>query len=105
MPIVINNTLNQIRTTSAGNDDRTAKAKRLAEMIRKLGEYRWVGIYDVGPEFISICRMERPGRARISDISHQRRTKRRGNSVKANRDCRERTNGFPIPDDIPQHRF
>jgi GAF domain-containing protein len=23
-------------------------------MIRKLGEYRWVGIYDVGPEFISI---------------------------------------------------
>ena len=31
-----------------GGDDRAEKARRLAELIRKLGEYRWVGVYDVG---------------------------------------------------------
>jgi len=54
MPIVMNNTLNQILMTAAGGDDRAVKAKRLAELIQKLGEYRWVGIYDVGPETVSI---------------------------------------------------
>jgi L-methionine (R)-S-oxide reductase len=54
MPIVMNNTLNQIRTTSMGGGSRADKAKHLAEGIRKLGEYRWVGIYDVGAEEVSI---------------------------------------------------
>lgn len=54
MPIVMNNTLNQILMIAAGSDDRAVKAKRLAELIQKLGEYRWVGIYDVGPETVSI---------------------------------------------------
>jgi putative methionine-R-sulfoxide reductase with GAF domain len=54
MPIVMNNTLNQILMTAAGSDDRAIKAKRLAELIQKLGEYRWVGIYDVGRETVSI---------------------------------------------------
>lgn len=54
MPIVMNNTLNQIRTTSMGGGSRAEKAKHLAEGIRKLGEYRWVGIYDVGVEEVSI---------------------------------------------------
>ena len=54
MPIVINNTLNQIRSIAAGSDDRTAKAKRLSELVQKLGDYRWVGIYDVGAELVSI---------------------------------------------------
>ena len=54
MPIVMNNTLNQILMTAAGSDDRAVKAKRLAELVQKLGEYRWVGIYDVGPETVSI---------------------------------------------------
>jgi L-methionine (R)-S-oxide reductase len=54
MPIVMNNTLNQILMTAAGSDDRSVKAKRLAELIQKLGEYRWVGIYDVGTETVSI---------------------------------------------------
>jgi putative methionine-R-sulfoxide reductase with GAF domain len=54
MPIVMNNTLNQILMTAAGSDDRAVKARRLAELIQKLGEYRWVGIYDVGPETVSI---------------------------------------------------
>jgi putative methionine-R-sulfoxide reductase with GAF domain len=54
MAIVMNNTVNQIRLIAAGGDDRATKAKRLAEMIRKLGEYRWVGVYDVGAESVSI---------------------------------------------------
>jgi putative methionine-R-sulfoxide reductase with GAF domain len=54
MPIVMNNTLNQILMLAAGSDDRAVKAKRLAELVQKLGEYCWVGIYDVGPETVSI---------------------------------------------------
>lgn len=61
MPIVMNNTLNQILMTAAGSDDRAVKAKRLAELIQKLGEYRWVGIYDVGPETVSIVGWSGPG--------------------------------------------
>jgi L-methionine (R)-S-oxide reductase len=61
MPIVINNVLGQIRSVAAGSDDRAAKAKRLAEMIRKLGEYRWVGVYDVSAEEVSIVAWSGPG--------------------------------------------
>ena len=61
MPIVVNNVLGQIRTIAAGSDDRTARAKRLAELIRKLGEYRWVGVYDVGAENVSIIAWSGPG--------------------------------------------
>jgi putative methionine-R-sulfoxide reductase with GAF domain len=32
---------------------RAVKAKALAEVIRSLRDFRWVGIYDVGPEFVS----------------------------------------------------
>lgn len=61
MPIVVKNTLNQIRMIAAGADDRTRKAKRLAEMIQKLGDYRWVGVYDVGSELVSIIAWSGPG--------------------------------------------
>lgn len=54
MPIVMNNTLNQIRSTSMGGGNRAEKAEHLAVGIRKLGDYRWVGIYDVGVEEVSI---------------------------------------------------
>jgi len=54
MPITINNTLNQVRAIAMGGDDRTEKARRLAELIRRLGEYRWVGVYDVGIEMVSL---------------------------------------------------
>jgi putative methionine-R-sulfoxide reductase with GAF domain len=60
MPIVIDNTLNQIRTTAASGGDRTERAKRLAELIGKLGNYRWVGIYDVGAENVSIIAWSGP---------------------------------------------
>jgi L-methionine (R)-S-oxide reductase len=61
MPIVMNNVLGQIRMTAAGADDRAVRAKRLAELIRKLGEYRWVGVYDVDDETVSIIGWNGPG--------------------------------------------
>ena len=61
MPIVMDNTLNQIRTTAMGGGSRADKAKHLAEGIRKLGDYRWVGIYDVGMEEVAILAWSGPG--------------------------------------------
>jgi L-methionine (R)-S-oxide reductase len=59
--IIIDNTLNEIRSTAAAGGDRTEKAKRLAELIRKIGGYRWVGVYDVGAEVVSIIAWSGPG--------------------------------------------
>ena len=61
MPIVMKNTLDQIRSAAAGGDDRVVKAKRLAELVRRLGDYRWVGIYDVGRAVVSIIGYSGPG--------------------------------------------
>jgi L-methionine (R)-S-oxide reductase len=57
----MNNVLGQIRMTAAGADDRAARAKRLAELIRKLGDYRWVGVYDVDGDTVSIIGWNGPG--------------------------------------------
>jgi putative methionine-R-sulfoxide reductase with GAF domain len=61
MPIVMDNTLNQIRAAAATGGDRAERAKRLAELIRKLGDYRWVGVYDVNAENVSIIAWSGPG--------------------------------------------
>jgi L-methionine (R)-S-oxide reductase len=41
-------------------DDRTAKARDIAAMIQRAGRYRWVGIYDVGAELVSIITFSGP---------------------------------------------
>jgi L-methionine (R)-S-oxide reductase len=61
MPIVMNNVLGQIRMTAASGGDRAIRAQRLADMIRKLGEYRWVGVYDVDEQDVSIIGWSGPG--------------------------------------------
>jgi GAF domain-containing protein len=66
MPIVMNNTLNQIRSTAMGGGNRAEKAKHVAEGIRKLGDYRWVGIYDVGVEEVLILAWSGPGAPEFS---------------------------------------
>lgn len=38
----------------------TERVSRAASLIRRIGEYRWVGIYDVGPEEISIITWSGP---------------------------------------------
>jgi len=61
MPIVMDNTLNQIHMTAATGGGREERAKRLAELIRKIGDYRWVGVYEVGAENVSIMGWSGPG--------------------------------------------
>jgi L-methionine (R)-S-oxide reductase len=61
MPIVMNNVLGQIRMTAASGGDRAIRAGRLAELVRKLGEYRWVGVYDVNEQDVSIVGWNGPG--------------------------------------------
>jgi L-methionine (R)-S-oxide reductase len=61
MPIVIDNALSQIRTIAAGIDDRAARAKRVAERIQVIGAYRWVGVYDVSSELVSLIAWSGPG--------------------------------------------
>lgn len=47
-------TLEQIRDIAAGKASREVRAERFAALIRDSGHYRWVGIYDVGSELVSI---------------------------------------------------
>jgi GAF domain-containing protein len=61
MPIIVDNTLNLIRSIAMGGGDRPTKAKRLAERVQTLGNYRWVGVYDVNPETVSIIGWVGPG--------------------------------------------
>jgi len=61
MPIQVKNTLNQIRSLAASGDDRVEKARRLAELVRKLGGYHWVGVFDVGAEQVSLLGFSGPG--------------------------------------------
>jgi hypothetical protein len=49
-----NEVLNQIRALAANSEDRLTKARELARIIRDHGQYRWVGVYDVGPEEVAI---------------------------------------------------
>jgi L-methionine (R)-S-oxide reductase len=46
---------------SAGEGDRASRAARVAAVIRRLGGYRWVGIYDVGSREISVVGWDGPG--------------------------------------------
>lgn len=48
----------RILQSSAG---RIEKARALADLIREAGNYRWVGIYDVGLKLVSIIAYSGPG--------------------------------------------
>jgi len=45
--------LGEIRGLLKANDDRAAKARGVAEVIRRSRNYRWVGIYEIGAEEIA----------------------------------------------------
>jgi hypothetical protein len=47
-------TLRRIPAIVAGNGDRPERARELAEALRRLGNYRWTGVYDVGSEMVTI---------------------------------------------------
>jgi L-methionine (R)-S-oxide reductase len=48
------NVFESIRSALTSKESRKEKAAKIAEDVRGLGPYRWVGIYDVGPEFVSV---------------------------------------------------
>jgi len=41
--------------------DRIDKARKIADLIRNVRAYRWVGVYDVSPELVSIIAYSGPG--------------------------------------------
>jgi putative methionine-R-sulfoxide reductase with GAF domain len=47
-------TLDQIRNIANNDESCQVRAGRIATLIMDSGKYRWVGIYDVGREFVSI---------------------------------------------------
>jgi GAF domain-containing protein len=49
-----------IAVASNSSCDRTEKARQIAELIRLAGNYRWVGVYDVGPDLVSIIAFSGP---------------------------------------------
>src|SRR5216117_1096765 len=54
------NLLNEISAIVTLSLPHADKAKKLADLIRGLRGYRWVGIYDVGPERVSIIAYSGP---------------------------------------------
>jgi putative methionine-R-sulfoxide reductase with GAF domain len=52
--------LNHIRTLVVSSQDRFEKARELARIIREHGQYRWVGLYDVGLEKVAIISWSGP---------------------------------------------
>ena len=49
-----------ISSALSHRSERKEKARKIAELIRKEGNHRWVGVYDVGPEMVSIIAYSGP---------------------------------------------
>jgi len=45
--------VNSITSIVTSSDSRHQKAQRIADTIKEIGPYRWVGVYDVDPELVS----------------------------------------------------
>ena len=45
--------MSELRRIAESSDPREVRARRIAELIRNTGSYRWVGIYDVTPHEIA----------------------------------------------------
>ena len=45
--------LDRIRALAAAAEDRHSRARKIAEIIRELGPYRWAGLYGVAAEMVS----------------------------------------------------
>src|SRR5215831_3734395 len=42
-----NSDMNTLRSLNKSDGDRAAKAQRAIELVKRMGSYRWVGLYDV----------------------------------------------------------
>ena len=50
----------ELAAASSGAGDRERRAARVAATIRRLGDYRWVGLYDVAANEISVVAWDGP---------------------------------------------
>jgi putative methionine-R-sulfoxide reductase with GAF domain len=53
--------VDEIRRALGGPGGRSARFERAAEIIRAAGDYRWVGIYDVASDEITVVAWSGPG--------------------------------------------
>jgi putative methionine-R-sulfoxide reductase with GAF domain len=53
--------LDELRAIASGTGSRQRRAKDIAAGIRRRGNYRWVGIYDVGADLVSVIAWSGPG--------------------------------------------
>jgi L-methionine (R)-S-oxide reductase len=54
-------TLSKIRSAASNAAARAERAHLIADAVRALGPYRWVGVYDVSSELVSIIASSGPG--------------------------------------------
>ena len=54
-------TLSKIRSAVSNAAARSERAQQIADVVRAFGPYRWVGVYDVSPELVSIIAWSGPG--------------------------------------------
>ena len=52
--------VDELRAIAASPDDRRARAGRIADVVRKRRDYRWVGVYDVSQSEVAIVAYSGP---------------------------------------------
>jgi L-methionine (R)-S-oxide reductase len=60
MPSAVADLMKKLERIGSGPGSRPDKARRAAAVIRAAGGYRWVGLYDVGSEIISVLGWDGP---------------------------------------------
>jgi putative methionine-R-sulfoxide reductase with GAF domain len=53
--------LSKIRSFASNAGARAERAQQIADVVRALGPYRWVGVYDVSAELVSVVAWSGPG--------------------------------------------
>ena len=54
-------TLSRIRSAASNVAARSERGQQIADVVRPLGPYRWVGVYDVSADLVSIIAWSGPG--------------------------------------------
>jgi L-methionine (R)-S-oxide reductase len=60
MPSAVADVMKELERIVSGRGARSDKARPAAAIIRSAGAYRWVGLYDVGPETIRVFGWDGP---------------------------------------------
>jgi hypothetical protein len=90
--------------TTGESTDRASRA-RIAKAIRRFGDYRWVGVYDVGGEEIALLGWDGPGAPGTSPLPKQRGPLRLGGRRARHGRGRRRRFGRALPNDARDNAF